>query len=404
MIERRQSAIEQRQWSRRKVALGIAATASSAIGLSLLGAEVSPPAELGDRTEACRVPSARGDSLQTLEPAETGFDADALCRAMQSVEYEGANIHSVLVMRKGSLVAELYRSGADRSINSLWSSRVKFDRNHPHDMRSISKSVVGLLYGILLERGHVPGIETSVVSLYPEFPEVRDAARRAIRIRHLLTMTAGLEWTEPSPVRRASSTDESGLFYRRLAYPYVFKRRTIARAGERFTYSGGATAVLAEIMVRETGRKLRDIVGAELFEPLGIADWKWVGNLHGTPAAAAGLRMRPRDLLKIGAMMLNRGKWRGRQIVPAEWIMQSTLPHVTTEPVGGYGFQWWSTFTGQHDQRLQVIAAIGNGGQRLFIVPDIDLAVVMTAGEYGDPAIGVPLNNILERVVAAVPR
>lgn len=389
-------------WSRRKLMIGMAVAASSVTAPAFPGHAAPTRAMMATSAGSCSTPPALRDGLSTAAPAETGFDAAALCNALQGVHDGPANIHSVLVMRHGKLVAELYRSGSDRSIYSLWSSRVSFDRTDRHDMRSISKSVVSLLYGILLSRGEVPGIDTPVSSLYPELPEYDDVSRRAIRIRHLLTMTMGLEWNEPSPVNRASSTDEAGLFFRQCAYSYVFSRDIVALPGQQFTYSGGATAVLAEIMVRATKRPLRNIAREELFKPLGIADWEWIGNIYGTPAAAAGLRLKPRDLMKIGVMMLDQGRWHGRQIVPAAWIAQSTKPDIITEPVGGYGFQWWSTSSAWRGKKLMVTEAIGNGGQRLFLVPALDLAVVTTAGDYNDPAISTPLNQLLQQIVGAI--
>jgi CubicO group peptidase (beta-lactamase class C family) len=389
-------------WSRRKVTMGIAVAASSVAAPAFFSHAAPQPAMPSASTGSCHAPLDIEDGLNTAASAETGVDPAALCTALDSVRNGSTNIHSVLVARRGKIIAELYCSGSDRSIYSLWSSRVDFHQAEKHDMRSISKNVVSLLYGILLARGEVPDIETPVASLYSEYPELNDAPRQAIRIRHLLTMTTGLEWNEPSPVYRASSNDETGLLYRECAYRYVFDRDVVAPPGYRFAYSGGATAVLAEIMVRTTKKPLCDLAREELFEPLGITDWEWIKNLHGTPLAAAGLRMKPRDLMKIGVMMLDRGRWQGRQVVPAAWIAQSTKPHIMTDPVGGYGFQWWSISTPRQGKELAVTAAIGNGGQRLFLVPDLDLSVVTTAGDYNDPAISGPLNQILQQIVGAI--
>jgi CubicO group peptidase (beta-lactamase class C family) len=385
------------KWNRRTFLKGLAIASAGTGAPVILRFGGSYAAVPGYDTRLA--PPALDDGLRVAAPSAVGFDAGALSGVLQGVHGGSANTHSVLVFRQGKLVAELYRPGSDRTIYSLWSSHVNFERTDRHDMRSISKSIVSLLYGILLARREVPGIETPVTSLYPEYTGLDDPSRRSIRIRHLLNMTAGLEWTEPSPVRRASSTDESGLFFRRCAYSYVFSRDVVAAPGQRFLYSGGATAVVAEIMERATKRSLRDIARVELFGPLGIADWEWAGNIYGTPLAAAGLRLRPRDLMKIGAMMLARGRWLDRQVAPADWIAQSTAPNIATAPLGGYGFQWWSMPVISKERKFIVTAAIGNGGQRLFLLPDLDLAVVMTGGGYNDPAIGVPLNRTLQQIV-----
>lgn len=389
--------IPRRSFVKMTLAAPLALATPSFAAIDIASAAGSPSPN-GDFT-----PAPVTDDLAIETSSALGIDAKALHSVLDEVQGGTANIHSVLVLRHGKLAAELYRTGFDRSLYSLWASRRQFAQADLHDMRSVSKSIVGLLYGILLDRGEVPGLDISVSSLYPEYPALNDAARGAICIRHLLTMTAGLEWTEPSPVRRAMWTDEIELVLRPCAYSYVFQRDMVAPPGTLFTYSGGLTAVLAEIMERSTKRSLRQIAEEHLFVPLGITDWEWVGDIYGKPLAPIGLRLRPRDLMKLGAMMLAGGQWQGRQIVPADWIARSTAPSIATAPVGGYGFQWWSITTRWKDRDLSVTTAIGNGGQRLFLVPDLDLAVVTTAGGYGDPAITVPTTNaVLHAVVRTV--
>lgn len=398
-IERKSSSVVQ-DLSRRRLVTGLAASAASA-GVAAFVYPARSPANTRQSARAVADMSATfGDGLIEAPPSDMGLDAAELRNVLKSIHDGTANIHSVLVLRRGKLVAEIYRGGSDRSLYSLWPSHVNFRASDRHDMRSISKSVLSLLYGMLLERREVPAIDTPVVSLFPEFPELDIPSKRLIEIQHLLTMTAGLEWNEPSPVHRATSSDEGGLVTRTCAYRYVFGRDVIAAPGRSFVYSGGATAVLAEIMTRATKRSLRDIAGRDLFAPLGIVDWEWVGNLFDVPLAAAGLRLRPRDLLKVGAMMLSKGKWQDHQIVPAAWVAQSTARSVVAEPIGGYGFQWWSTSSRWRGRDLPVTSAIGNGGQRLFLVPYLDMAIVTTAGDYNDPAIARPLDELLGRLVA----
>lgn len=385
----------------RRSLLKAALAAPLAVAASSFAARHTVSAAGPSRPDGDFSPAPSSHDFAIAEPSALDLDQDALQAMLTGVRGGATNIHSLLVLRHGKLAAELYRTGTDRSIYSLWASQRPFAAADLHDMRSVSKSVVGLLYGILLDRGEVPVLDRPVASLYPEVA-LADSQRDAICIRHLLTMTAGLQWTEPSPVRRATSTDETGLAFRSCAYSYVFQRDVVAPPGTQFTYSGGLTAVLAEIMERSTKRSLRQTAEQHLFAPLGIADWQWVGDLHGRPMAAAGLRLRPRDLMKLGAVMLARGEWQGRRVVPADWIAQSTTPGIATAPVGGYGFQWWSMTTRWKDMDLPVTAAIGNGGQRLFLVPDLDLAVVTTAGDYGDPAIAAPLDAIFHAVVRTV--
>ena len=123
-----------------------------------------------------------------------------------------------------------------------------------------------------------------------------------------------------------------------------------------------------------------------MFEPLGITDWQWMTYNNGALAAASGLRMRPRDVLKLGQLVLAKGAWNGRQVVPAEWIEQSTRPQTDAADFLFYGYQWWTGRALVDGRELPWVAGFGLGGQRLFIVPALDLVVVITAGRYASPA------------------
>jgi CubicO group peptidase (beta-lactamase class C family) len=335
----------------------------------------------------CFPPAPMRDGWSISSPQDAGFVEAALCSSVQQITSGRDNVHSIVVMRHGALIVEAYRAGSDRSLYSLWARERTFAEADQHDMRSISKSIVSLVYGILLARGEVPALETHVASLYPANPELASAPRSAIRVRDLLDMSSGLEWNEPSPVRRSRQDDETPLLWTGSIYRCVFHRQVVAAPGERFVYSGGDTAILADIVSKATGKTLSEIVAKELFEPLGIKDWAWVRDLRGRPMAYAGLRLRPRDLMKIGRLVLQKGSWEGRQIVPASWIDQSMTRQVTADASYGYGYQWWTSDVDWRGEKLAVVEAIGNGGQRLFLVPELDLGVVMTAGDYGQPEI-----------------
>ncbi|MDH4441253.1 MAG: serine hydrolase [Rhizobium sp.] len=353
--------------------------------------------------QTCAPPALKADGLAVGDTKAEGFDAKALCALLQTVTSDPNNLHSLLVLRHGKLVAGLYKPGVDRTLYSLWGMRRTFDAETLHDMRSTSKSIVGLLYGILLARGEVPPLETSVASLYPDERISGADQKRTIRIRDLLTMSSGLQWEEASPVHRLSGmSDELGLLWRKEPFPYVFSFPVAEQPGAVFTYSGGATALLADIMTRQTGKDLRALAGDLLFEPLGITDWQWTATLRGVHFAAAGLRLTPRDLMKIGVMLAEHGRWRGQQVVTADWIADATRPHISAGPRDGYGYQFWTRSVTWHGKRLEAAATVGNGGQSMVMIPGLDLVVVTTGGNYGEIE-GLDLvRGIAEEVVATV--
>src|SRR5262249_5599421 len=196
--------------------------------------------------------------------------------------------------------------------------------------------------------------------------------------------------------------DETRLYWDWAPDPFVLSRPMAAPAGSRFNYSGGGTTLVADVLVRATKQPLRDLARGALFTRLGIEDWEWVGDLYRRPLAFAGLRQRPRDLRKIGRMLLDHGQWHGQQIMPAEWVAESLRPRVTTDRGPHYGYQWWAGSLDRLGRELSWSAGFGNGGQRLFVVPDLDVAIVITAGAYNDPAIAGTVRRLFEQIIAAV--
>jgi CubicO group peptidase (beta-lactamase class C family) len=349
----------------------------------------------------CAAPIALGDGWQTADPQTSGFDTTALCAVLERVAGGATSVHAVVVERHGRLVAELYQRGKDRSIWSLYAREIDFTPTVLHDLRSVSKSVVGVLVGIARQQGKID-IAASPLAYYPSYADLRSPERDAITLEHLLSMSSGLEWNESVTSYGTLANDETRLYWDWKPYRYVLSRPIVAKPGTRFNYNGGGTAVLADIVVRTTGTPLRDFARAALFEPLGIHEWEWVADPWRRPLAFAGLRMRPRDLAKIGRLVLARGQWQGRHVVPADWVAESLRPHIATGNGLGYGYQWWTGTVAWEGRMLEWSAGFGNGGQRLFVVPTLDLTVVITAGEYNDPQIGRAVREIFTQIIATV--
>jgi CubicO group peptidase (beta-lactamase class C family) len=371
-------------------------------GMSVAAAAISAAPAV---TSPCSMPARLGDGWETIGAGDAHLDANALCQLLQGAAGSSDNLHSLLVARSGRIVAELYRKGQDRSARDIFSHEVSFGPGDRHDMRSISKSVVGLLFGIVREDGGLPALSTPIVDVYPSYPTLTsEPARRSITIEHLLTMSNGLEWHETAATYGSLSNDETRLFWDWSPVKFVLSRPVVAPSGQKFDYNGGNTTVIADLLERNTGSSLDHLARTRLFEPLGITDCEWMGDLWGRPMAYAGLRLKPRDLLRIGVMMLDHGRWQGRQIVPTEWVVASTRPHIATGGGAGtgYGYFWWTGDIDWQEKKLPWSAAVGNGGQRLFLVPALDLVVVMTAGAYNDTRIAAKERDLLKQVVAAV--
>jgi CubicO group peptidase (beta-lactamase class C family) len=150
--------------------------------------------------------------------------------------------------------------------------------------------------------------------------------------------------------------------------------------GRAFNYNSGATELLAEVLRRCTGKTVDVLVQEELLQPLGISDVEW--NRHfrnGNPQAAGALRARPRDFAKIGQLILDRGVWKELAIVSPSWIEESTTPHNNGPGQFLYGYQWWLGRSWCHETVIEWIGAMGWAGQRLIIVPALDMVVLVLA-------------------------
>ncbi|TDE44033.1 class C beta-lactamase-related serine hydrolase [Nonomuraea mesophila] len=275
-------------------------------------------------------------------------------------------------MRAGEVVLERYGAGRDHRLGEDL-GHIVFDRDTLHDLRSVSKSVVGLLYGIALAEGLVPEPGEGLMRQFPEYPDlVADPARSHLTVEHALTMTLGLEWNEDAPYTSPANS-EIAMELAPDRHRFVLERPVVEEAGKRWTYCGGAAALLGAVIARGAGRPLTDYAASALFRPLGIGDFAWTKGDDGIESAAAGLRLRPLDLAAVGQLVLDGG----RDIVPGEWITRMLTPRMVIEDQFRYGYQW---YIGTGARRLY--EGIGNGGQRLLVAPGEDLVVAVTAGEY----------------------
>lgn len=347
--------------------------------------------------ESCGAPLPTGDGWSVeRDPGLAGFNPALLCEAVRTFVKSPRNLHTLLVERHGRLVAEAYRTGADRSTYSLWTSQTRFDKDELHDLRSVTKSVVALLWGIAEHEQVVPPLATPVLDLLPALADLRTGGRERITVADMLCMRSGLAWDETGGYGRWAN-DEKGLLWRGDRARYVFDRRLATPPGARFNYNGGLTAVLGLLLEERTGMSLQAYARQRLFEPLGIREWEWVSDLRGRTRAYTGLRLRPRDLARIGRLMLEGGRWKGQQVVPEAWVRTLLAP---CAPRDEFGHHWWSGETWVGGDKVSWQAALGNGGQRLFIVPALDLVVVTTAGEYNHQTIGRVQEFLLLQVLA----
>ncbi len=283
---------------------------------------------------------------------------EALVR--DAIAGEAGKIHSLLVVKGDELIVEEYFHG--------------WQRDDFHRIASVTKSVTSLLVGIARDRGQIPDLDAPIAEYYPQDADLTTGQWRDVTIRHLLTMSAGLQWSK-AELRSLYGVGEQ--FFRR-----VFSQRFRTSPGEAFQYASADVSLLAGVLSQETGTDIESFAEKALFDPLEFAGYDWdEGLTDGFNRLDGTLELRPRDMAKLGALVLREGRWRDRQVVSSEWIRESTSRHILTgDPVlSGYGYLWWVATTPEPTS-ARVILGNGWGSQLICVFPDLDLVVVTTGG------------------------
>jgi CubicO group peptidase (beta-lactamase class C family) len=295
-------------------------------------------------------------------PAEVSMDEVMLGRAASDAAAI-PRLRSLLVARRGKLVAENYFGGADSST--------------VFDLRSVTKSVVSVLTGIAIQGGQLPNIDATVGS-YVDAPYALDADDRAVSVGQLLTMTSRYQWNE------SNGDDYNQWVLSGDPVQFLLDRRQTDPAGT-FTYNSAAVNLLGVVLQEAVAEPLPDFANEVLFEPIGITSVQWEQLEPNMVNAGSGIKMTATDLLRFGQLVLQRGRSASRQVVPESWIDSGTAPAFTWRETYGaqrgttYGYLWWVA----QSPATVAVFAWGHGGQFAYVVPSLDLVVVATTHWQG---------------------
>ena len=335
-------------------------------------------------------------SISTLE--DVGLDRQIITELVDSIKTGFyPNRHSLLIYKDDKLVLEDYFSGHDE----IWGTDigiVEYNDTLLHDMRSVSKSIVSACIGIAISQGKIKSVDQPIFDFFEDYKQYNNQGREALTIKHLLTMTSGLKWNEDIPY---SNPENSEIQMNRSgdAIGYVLSRELITEPGTVWQYNGGTTEVLAEIIRRVSGINIHEFAKAFLFKPLGISKSEWTISRHTkAPAAASGLRLASRDMLKFGVLYQREGQWGTQQIVPKEWVVESLTSHIARPNGGGYGYQFWIFNYDLQGKTLTIPAAVGNGDQRIYFDKSNNLLLVTTAGNYNKWDIENNASAVLKKI------
>ena len=275
-----------------------------------------------------------------------------------------------------------------------------------HSLQSVTKSVTAVAIGIAIDEAHIQGVDMPALPYFSEYrTQDGDARANAITLEDLLTMRSGIQWDLDDGY--GDSTNSTARLEASDAWiQFVLDQPMDADPGRVFEYNDGVSMLLGKILREATGRRIDAYANEKLFKPLGIDRFFWKTTPDGEADTEGGLFLSTHDLARIAYLYLRKGQWKGRQVVSADWVLQSTRPHVPDTADGregfGYGYQWWVT---QHENgNASIYQGIGYGGQRPIVIPEHDIVVVFNAwdirGDHARRAQQDFLNTVLPAALA----
>jgi len=273
---------------------------------------------------------------------------------------------SVLVARNGKLVCEEYF--------------YRQTRDKPHTIQSVTKSVTSMLVGIAAERGEIESVDQLVFSFFPEYRGRKWIDEKYdITLKDILSMGAGLDWDETTYPYTDERNDNVAMNKSDDWFGYVLDKDRAFEPGEKFNYCSGLSILLGGIIKNTTGLYVDEYAEKYLFGPLGITDYSWFKSPKNIYHTGGGLSLRPRDMLKIGQVMLDGGSWNGKRILPEKWVKDSIREHARRDEQIQYGYQWWLHTFKTPKGPVKAAMGKGYGGQFIMIAPTLNLVAVTTA-------------------------
>lgn len=323
-------------------------------------------------------PPALADGWRIADPVAAGWRVEVL-QAMERAIGDGAapDTTSVLIARDGALVYEGYFNGSDADALQ--------------DTRSATKSVTAMLVGAAIAQGKIAGAQARV---YDRFRDRRwrnpDPRKEATTVEDLLTMSSQLECDDENSFstgneeRMYLSADwvQFALDLPVKGYAPWMKRPQESPHGRAFAYCTAGAFLLGALVEKATGQRLEDFAAQALERPLGIERSQWNHASEGTGMGGGGTRYRSRDLAKLGQLLLDRGHWQGKQVLPAAWVEAMTTIHAQARDDADYGYLLWRFRFPVRGVERGVWTMSGNGGNYVFVLPEERLVAVITRRAY----------------------
>ena len=322
----------------------------------------------------------RGLPWESVPPESRGIRSEDLARMVEHVHRNNLAIDSIVIYKDGTVPFEMYFN--------------QYDSATSHNLKSTSKGVISALVGIAIHEGFIESVETPVRSYFPEL-DSDDPRMDELTIRDLLTMSAGLRWNENDLNSMYTFFVSKRIAERVLGQPFD------EEPGSSFTYNTGLTHLLSVIISRASGMSTIDFARRFLFEPLEIQNVQWSVDRDGVQIGGSELFLTPRAMTKFGVLYLQNGVYDEQQVIPAEWVRESTTTQIEGSFHGSrieYGYLWWldvgnGLFTYLDGE--DVFLAMGVHGQRILVHRDLNAVVVITADQGDESQVDILIRDFI---------
>ena len=323
-------------------------------------------------------PVETGDGWSTALPGETGLKAApiiAFLNALAAFEPQQLRepyLHSLLVAHQGKLVIEEYFHGHHREM--------------PHDSRSSGKTVVSALLGMAIYQGIIADVDQPA---YPFFGGVQafanpDNRKQRLTLRHLVTMTPGLACNDDDDDSPGNENTMQEQDAQPDWYQYALNLPMRHEPGAVGYYCTAGINLVGGAISSAAGFSLARFFQESFAIPLQVPHYRLNLSPNQRVYMGGGIQLRPRDFLKLGQLFLNEGVWNGTRLLSKHWVSESAAAHASLGSEDNYGFGWWRQTFDVDGRAIKTYFASGNGGQMLFVVPELDLTVMINAGNYSD--------------------
>jgi CubicO group peptidase (beta-lactamase class C family) len=308
-------------------------------------------------------------------PESQGFNSDKLANTLNAIKNKGINIHSLMIVRNGSVILDSYF--------------YPYDGLNYHDVASVTKSIMTTLIGIAADQGKL-SLDDPILSFFPERKISNiDTMKKQVTVRHLVSNSSGFRFNEKdddATIRGMTGTDD--WIQAALNPPVTHK------PGTHFAYYSPGMHLLSAILQKATGMTALEFAKANLFIPLGIKEVYWPSDPQGYTIGYGDLCLFPADMAKIGFLFLNQGKWEGKQIVSSKWVTEATKKHFDTglNYEDDYGYGWWIS---SPYKKFPFYRAYGRKEQIIMVVPSINTLIITTGADFD-------INKIVKYVFSSI--